>query len=159
MTAAPDPNPTAFPTAREWAEAVLEVRTRLMARRQRAFPAGALRKCPTCHKKSLEGRDDLLRETIVGSMAVVHHNLHGARCRSCGTELLEPYEELALEEAGPERRLTDYKARITSVSGKNLGTYWPKDIVRVMDLHSQDALHVQVLDADTMIIQRHHQHE
>jgi YgiT-type zinc finger domain-containing protein len=151
--------PDTYPSPREWAEALLALRMRLMKQRPRAFPPGTVRKCPVCGKKTLESREDLLRETIVGSMALIHHNLHGARCRSCDTEFLEAYEELALEEAGAARKLTDYQARVTSVSGKNLGTYWPKDIVRVMDLHSQDALHVQVLDRDTMIIQRQHEHD
>ena len=137
----------------------MALRNRLMHERPRAFPRGSVRKCPACAKKALKSRDDLIREMVVGAMALVHHNLHGARCDSCKTEFLEAYEELALEESGPERRLTDYQARVTSVSGKNLGTYWPKDIVRVMGLHSQDALQVQVLDEDTMLIQRHHEHD
>ncbi|MCA1810492.1 MAG: hypothetical protein LC623_00585 [Halobacteriales archaeon] len=129
-----------------------------MHKRPRAFPPGIVRKCPVCSKKALESRDDLLREVIVGAMALIHHNLHGARCKSCKTEFLEAYEDLALEEGSPLRALTDYQARVTSVSGKNLGTYWPKDVVRVMDLHSQDALRVQVLDPDTMLIHRAHEH-
>lgn len=101
----------------------------------------------------------MIRETLVGSVALVHHNLHGARCTQCGTEFLEAYEEISLEEVGPERYLSDYLAKVTSVSGRNLGTYWPKDIVRTMDLHNQDSLHVQVLDQDTMLIERRHDHD
>ena len=158
MPEASDADPNRFPTPREWAEAALELRNRLMQERPRAFPANSIRKCPTCTRKTLESRSDLIREVVVGAMAFVHHNLHGARCKACKTEYLEAYEEIALEEAGPERSLSDYLAKVTSVSGKNLGTYWPKDVVRVMRLHSQDALRVQVLDSDTMIIQRTHDH-
>lgn len=150
---------TTYPTPREWAAAVTELRDRLMEGRPRAFPPGSKRACPVCSKETLESRDDLVRETISGSMALVHHNLHGARCSDCGTEFLEAYEEVAMEEAGPTRHLPDYLAKVTSVSGKNIGTYWPKDIVRVMDLHLQDALRVQVLDKDTMMIHREHAHE
>lgn len=147
-----------FPTPREWAEATLALRNRLMQERPRAFPPGSIRKCPNCAKKALASRSDLIREVVVGAMAFVHHNLHGARCKACKTEYLEAYEEVAMEETGPERSLSDYLAKVTSVSGRNLGTYWPKDVVRAMDLHSQDALRVQVLDSDTMIIQRTHGH-
>ncbi len=87
-------------------------------------------------------------------MALVHHHLHGARCQHCGSEFLEAYEDLALEEARPEDRLADYEAKVTNVSGRNLGTYWPKDVVRVMELSNQDALEVQILDPDTMIVRR-----
>jgi hypothetical protein len=153
------PSEATHPSPREWAQAIMDLRTRLMQKRPRAFPPGTTRKCPVCSKKALESRDDLLREVVVGAMALIHHNLHGARCKSCKTEFLEAYEELALEDGGPERTLTDYQAKVTSVSGKNLGTYWPKDVVRVMDLHSQDSLRVQVLDEDTMLIQRQHEHE
>ncbi|HLF16735.1 MAG TPA: hypothetical protein VI796_04810 [Candidatus Thermoplasmatota archaeon] len=147
------------PTPREWADSVVALRNRLMRERKRAFPPETTRKCPVCSKKALEGRDDLMREIVVGSMAFVHHNLHGARCKNCKSEFLESYEEIALEETGPERMLSDYLAKVTSVSGKNLGTYWPKDVVRAMKLHSQDSLRVQVLGEDTMIIQREHGHE
>lgn len=129
-----------------------------MHERPRLFPAGQTRRCPQCGKRALEGREDLVREAIIGAMALVHHNLHGARCRQCGAEFLEAYEEVALEEAGPARSLPDYEARVTSVSGRNLGTYWPRDVVRVMQLHKEDALHVQVLDQDTMILRRRHRH-
>ena len=153
-----DPAQNRFPTPREWAEAMLELRNRLMHERPRAFPPDSIRKCPHCGKKGLESRSDLIREVVVGAMAFVHHNLHGARCKACKTEYLEAYEEIALEETGPERSLSDYMAKVTSVSGRNLGTYWPKDVVRAMDLRSQDALRVQILDSDTMIIQRTHEH-
>lgn len=129
-----------------------------MKERKRAFPPGSIRKCPVCAKKALESRQDLIREQVVGSIVFVHHNLHGARCRNCKTEFLEAYEDIALEQGGPERQLSDYEAKVTSVSGKNLGTYWPKDVVRVMKLHSQDSLRVQKLDDDRMIIQRQHSH-
>ncbi len=147
-----------YPSAREWASAATDLRNHLMETKPRAFPPGPARTCPVCSKLALASRDDLVREVVVGAIALVHHNLHGARCESCGTEFLEAYEELALEEAGPERTLSDYQAKVTSVSGRNLGTYWPKDVVRVMNLHSQDALSVQILDADTMLIRRRHDH-
>lgn len=152
------PESETYPTPSQWANAILELRNRLMHERKRIFPPGSTRDCPTCSKHALESRDDLMRETVVGSMALVHHNLHGARCANCGAEFLETYEEIALEEAGPERTLSDYHAKVTSVSGRNLGTYWPKDVVRAMDLHNQDSLRVQVLDQDTMLIARRHEH-
>lgn len=154
MTDDDDPPEPVFPTPREWMTAVHELRSRLMQDRPRAFPPGKTRTCPVCDKRMLESRDDLVRETVVGAMALVHHHLHGARCRHCGSEFLEAYEELALEEVRPEDRLADYEAKVTNVSGRNLGTYWPKDVVRVMNLSNQDALKVQVLDPDTMIVRR-----
>jgi YgiT-type zinc finger domain-containing protein len=151
--------PDSYPTPSQWVNAVTQLRNRLMQERKRAFPVGTIRGCPVCSKKALESRDDVMRETIVGAMALIHHNLHGARCSNCGAEFLESYEEIALEEAGPQRILSDYHAKITSVSGRNLGTYWPKDVVRAMDLHSQDSLRVQILDQDTMLIARRHEHD
>lgn len=146
------------PTPQEWVHAAFDLRNRLTKQRRRVFESGKVRRCPSCGKRALEGRDDLARETIVGSMAIVHHNLHGARCRHCRAEFLESYEEIALEEAGKAREIPDYEARVTSVSGRNLGTYWPRDVVRVMQLHKEDMLHVQVLDRDTMILHRRHRH-
>lgn len=159
MTTPTEISEARYPTPREWIQAVVELRNQMMQRRPRAFAPGTIRKCPVCSKKTLESRDDLLREVLVGAIVLVHHNLHGARCKNCKTEFLEAYEEIALEESGPERTLSDYSAKVTSVSGKNLGTYWPRDVVRVLNLHNQDALRVQVLDEDTMLIQRKHEHD
>ncbi len=154
MTENDDASETVFPTPQAWMEAVHELRSRLMQDRPRAFPPGSTRKCPECEESTLESRDDIVRETVVGAMALVHHHLHGARCSHCGSEFLEAYEELALEETRPGDRVADYEAKVTNVSGRNLGTYWPKDVVRVMNLSNQDALQVQVLDPDTMILRR-----
>lgn len=148
-----------LPTLDAWFQAMRKTRDRLINERPRAFPPGSKRKCPECEKRTLESREDLMRETTVGAVVILHHNLHGARCTHCKTEFLESYEEIALEEHGPPKGLADYQAKVTSVSGRNLGTYWPKDVVRVMDLHNKDGLRVQILDADTMVIRRRHEHE
>jgi hypothetical protein len=154
-----EPIATTHPAPRQWSQAISNLRDRLMAERPRAFLPGSTRRCPQCAKRALESRYDLVRESVAGAIAVVHRNLHGARCTACGTEYLESYEELAIEDAGWQHALANYQAKVTSVSGRNLGTYWPKDVVRVMALHNQDALHVQVLDQDTMLIRRHHNHD
>ncbi len=159
MSATTDPKNKTTPNPQDWAQAMHETRNRLMKDKPRAFPSGTKRKCPVCQRRTLESRDDLMRETTVGSIVLIHHNLHGARCTQCATEFLEAFEEITLEENGPERILTDYQAKVTSVSGRNLGTYWPKDVVRMMDLHNQDGLRVQILDSDTMVIRREHDHE
>lgn len=140
-------------STKEWARHVGQTRARLAKRAERNFPPGSTRKCPECGKRTLESRDDLVRETQRHAMMVVHHHLHGARCKSCGIEILEIYEDVALEDA-LDRFAPDYAAKVTAVSGRNLGTYWPKDVVRVMNLHSQDALLVQILDQDTMVLRR-----
>lgn len=142
------------PDPRQWAEALLKTRQRLMTSRPCAFPSGTRRTCPVCHKRTLVGREDLLRETAVGAVVIVHHNLHGARCTQCKAEFLEAFEELVLEDETLFERYADYQAKVTSVSGRNLGTYWPKDIVRLMGLHNQDDLRVQILDPDTMLVRR-----
>lgn len=148
------PDPERFPTQKEWAEGVQRSRERLLKERPRVFLPGSIWTCPMCGEEQMESCSNIVRETLLGSLVILHHNLHGARCISCGSEVIEAYEQIALEATEELHRVADYQAKVTSVSGRNLGTYWPKDVVRVMGLHSQDPLRIQVIDEDTMLVRR-----
>lgn len=138
------PEPEAFEARKAAAEAG--------ARRARLWPAGSVSKCPKCGKRALEGRDDLVERVARPGHVIVFRHMRGARCRACAAQWLEPGEHLNIEaEAGAEI-VGDYEVKISRVGSGTLGTYWPKDLVRVLGLKPKKRAYVKVLDADTALI-------
>lgn len=130
-----------------------------MKKQRRIWPEGEKRTCPHCKKKTLLGKSDLTREIDATGAVLVFANLHGALCGTCGTEYLEGYEQVALE----ERAGTAYRGHVTgtvsALGGKKLGTYWPKDIQQALDLHAKDELKITPLAPDTAVVRVVHRHE
>lgn len=146
-------------TTRQWQERVAASRKRLMAREGRIWPDGSKRTCPICKKRTLVGRSDLVREVDSDGVVLVFSNLHGGHCTNCGTETLEPYEQVALEERAGTAFRTTIEGSVTTLGGNKLGTYWPKDIAEALGLHAKDRLRITPLAPDTAVVRVVHDHE
>lgn len=123
-----------------------------MQGRKRVWPEGAKRTCPLCGKKALVGQSDLTREVDSDGAVLVFANLHGARCRHCETEFLEAYEQIAIEERAGTAFRAPAAGSVTSLGGRKLGTYWPKDVANALGLHAKDQLHITALSKDTAVV-------
>lgn len=139
-------------TARQWQANVLKARNRIMKRRKRLWPEGTTKTCPICHKKALLGRSDLAREVDADGAVLVFANLHGAVCKACGTEFLEGYEQVAIEERAASAFRAPVTGSVTSLGGNKLGTYWPKDVAAALGLHAKDVLKITALSKDTAVV-------
>lgn len=160
MTDDPIPAPPRYPTRKEWEAGVHAARQDTLKGRRRHWPTGTTHTCPSCGVKgAFVGREDLTSHTEANGVAVAFHNLHGGQCTKCHAQALEDYEIILIEDLAPPAFRSDHKARITRLSKRNLGTYWPQDVIRLMGLHPQDDLIVKVLDADTMVLERRHAHD
>ncbi|MHB8586693.1 MAG: hypothetical protein ACYDDF_12780 [Thermoplasmatota archaeon] len=144
-------------TTQEWQARVRRVRDRYAKRRTRVWPEGTIRTCPLCGKRSLRGVSDLSREEESNGVMVVFANLHGARCQSCGTEFLEAYEQIALEDKAQAAFRGAVSGSVTALGGHKLGTYWPRDIARALDLHAKDQLLITPLSEDTAVVRVVHE--
>lgn len=141
----PDP-----PTPEEFEARRAEARR--AAQRQRLWPHGSVSKCPRCDERALEGRDDLTQRVTRPGQIIVFRHLRGAKCRACEAQFLEPGEALNVEaEAGPDL-VGDYEVKVSRIGSGTLGTYWPKDLVRVLGLKPKKRAFVKVLDADTALV-------
>lgn len=145
-------------TARQWQKQVLETRERYLHERKRVWPEGQTRTCPVCKKRALVGRSDLVREIDADGAVLVFANLHGASCGSCGTEFLEGYEQMAIEERAGTGFRAPIAGSVTMLGGKKLGTYWPKDVAAALNMHAKDALEITPLAPDTIVVRIKHQH-
>lgn len=135
----------------EWEERVQAARETI-EEADRLWPDGEVHECPECGEETFEGRSDLTVRVTRGPHVVSFRHLHGAECTSCGAATLEPYEALAVEDEAGLGFHPDYEASVSRIGSGTLGTYWPKDVERVLDLHPDKKAFIEVVDRDTVLV-------
>lgn len=129
-----------------------ETERRLRSRDHRFVEEGKVRGCLHCGARALRGRSDLTHREVKDGLVYEFHNLHGAKCGKCGAQFLENYEIMAIEDVVFPNFAPDYAAKVSNIGSGTVGTYWPKDVVRVMGLTPHTPASIQVLDRDTALI-------
>ncbi|MBI4393145.1 MAG: hypothetical protein HY556_05005 [Euryarchaeota archaeon] len=127
-----------------------DIREKLEA--TRLWPIGSVTACPKCDRKSFVGREDLSYLVSRPGRVLVFRHLQGARCTACGTECLEPKEWVAIEGEAGLPMLADYEAKVSRIGSGTLGTYWPRDVVRLLELDPSLKAFIQVLDKRTALV-------
>lgn len=140
------------PPEREASEALVEDQRRAFAARSRLWPDGAVAECPSCGRKAFVGRNDLSHEVARPAGVVVFRHLHGAKCSHCGAQSLEPWELMQIDDEVGPGQVGDYEAKVSNIGTGTVGTYWPKDVVRVMNLRPDTRVFIQILDRETALV-------
>ncbi|MHB8586328.1 MAG: hypothetical protein ACYDDF_10905 [Thermoplasmatota archaeon] len=131
---------------------------RLMREQREAFATlrlwkeGSATLCPTCGRRSFVSRSDLSHEVARPGGVVIFRHVRGAKCSHCGAQALEPAEIIAIEAEVGIGQVADYEAKVSNIGSGTVGTYWPKDVVRVMNLNPDTKAFIQVLDRETALI-------
>lgn len=118
----------------------------------RLWPPGSVSACPSCERRSFVGRDDLSAEIARPGGVVVYRHLRGAKCSNCDGQSLEPGEQMQIEREAGVGQVADYEAKVSNIGSGTVGTYWPKDVVRVMNLSPETRAYIQVIDRETALI-------
>lgn len=126
--------------------------TRRILRGRRHWKTGQTYVCPSCGKRALVGRDDLSHEEPRGKAILVYRRLKGARCTHCDAQLLEASEVLDIEEEAGVGFHPDYQAKVTRIGKGTLGTYWPKDVERLLRLRPDLRVYIEILSPDAALI-------
>ena len=142
----------AVPSAEQWAKELEQVTAQLAKRGKRLWPRDSVHACPRCGKKALEGRDDLSLEMPSQGHVISFRHLQGARCRSCAYQVLEAADQFAIEQEVGATFHGDYQAKVSRIGSGTLGTYWPKDVQRVMHLEPHDVARIHVIAPDTAVV-------
>ncbi|HEX9817073.1 MAG TPA: hypothetical protein VGB18_08840 [Candidatus Thermoplasmatota archaeon] len=143
--------PDIAPTGQaEWNRMRARIRKKLVEKI--VFQVGTGYPCPDCGQKELRAAEDLSMEIVRGATVVMVVNLHGARCRRCGTEILEPRETLRLDAIAGVASEPDEIVRVTTIGRGTLGTYWPKDVERKMDLKPGTRLTLRYLSRSSALL-------
>jgi YgiT-type zinc finger domain-containing protein len=139
-----------FPTREEWQDRIGRYREAIKG--QRIWPAGSVSECPQCRKSALVGSNELVHRVVRPGNVQTFRNLRGAKCSACGSQFFEPEETIAVEDAVGVGVMADFEAKVSNIGSGTLGTYWPKDVVRVMDLEPGRPAFIQILDKDTALV-------
>lgn len=140
------------PTVEQWARELEQVKAQLGKRTKRLWPADSKTTCPKCGNKTFEGRDDLGLEIPSHGHVIIFRHLQGARCSKCAYQVLEPTDQVAVEKEAGVSFHSDYEAKVSRIGSGTLGTYWPKDVQRVMQLEPQDVARIHVIAPDTAVV-------
>lgn len=119
---------------------------------ERVWPEGGVFECPRCGKETFEGRSDLTYRATRGRHVVSFRRLHGASCTDCGAKTLEPYEQIEVEDEAGVGVHPDYEASVSRIGSGSLGTYWPKDVERVLGLHPDKTAFIEIIDRDAVLV-------
>lgn len=138
------------PSKAEFEEVRRQVQETLRTRR--LWPTGSVTRCPQCGEKAFLGRDDLSVSLPRPGGVLIFHHLRGAKCQACSAQSLEPADMVAVEDVAGVGTVADYEAKVTKIGSGTMGTYWPKDVVRVLHLSQGKRAFIQVLDRDTVLI-------
>lgn len=121
-------------------------------RQLRLWPDGSVSPCPSCERKAFVGRSDLSHEVARPGGVVIYRHIRGAKCSHCGAQSIEPSEQIHIESEVGIGQVADYEAKVSNIGSGTVGTYWPKDVVRVMNLSPDTRAYIQVIDRETALI-------
>jgi hypothetical protein len=138
------------PTRAEFEKAGREALAAVLGRRQ--WPTGSVGPCPSCKRKTFIGRDDLEHRVVRPGGVIIFRHLRGAKCQSCGAQSLEMEDMIDVEDESGAGVVGDYKARVCIIGSGSWGTYWPRDVVRNLDLERKTHAFIKILDADTVVV-------
>ncbi len=143
------------PSKAEWEKRRKEYLAAIKA--NRLWPEGSVSACPTCHKRALVGRSDLVHQEVRPGNVQTFRNLRGAKCEACGSQFLDPEEIIAIEDTIGVGVVADFEAKVSRIGTGTLGTYWPKDVVRNLGLEPDTRAFIQVLDRETALVKFVHE--
>jgi YgiT-type zinc finger domain-containing protein len=104
-----------------------------LSKRPRIKLRGKSIECPTCGGEMVYS-EDLTFEAQMSDTNVVILNLSGHKCAACGEKAFDSWSSQKIEEATRQKVGGGYECRITRVGGRQLGLYFPKDVLREMEI-------------------------
>lgn len=134
-------------------EQVRDLQARLLeTEREPLLPEGEITQCPICGGEMVTTND--LKKAIPTPMGLtVVTRLPGARCTRCDASQYDPAAVALILEHSAEEIIADYETSVTQASGQSLGTYFKKDLSRVLGLEGTEHLRWTVLDKDHALVE------
>jgi YgiT-type zinc finger domain-containing protein len=138
------------PTPKEWAEDGNLMRARI--RKRRFWKLGEVHECPRCGKDTFVGADRITRMFTKGGKTFVFLNMRGAECTECGAHVLEAHEQITVEDHIGAEYTPNYGAKVTRIGSGSLGTYWPKDVERLLGLQPNTRAFIEVVGPNAVFV-------
>lgn len=122
--------------------------------REGLLPEGEVTECPVCGGE-MESTEDLEKTIPTPRGLTVVTRLSGARCTQCKTRQFDPAAIALIMKHSSQEIVADYETSVTKASGNTLGTYFKKDLSRVLGLTGDEHLRWTVLDEDRALVEIH----
>lgn len=92
--------------------------------------------CPECGG-TMHPSHDLTFDVNLEKGRVIIPNLSGHKCERCGDQYFDDRSSDIIDRYTAEEALGGHEIKITTVGGGKLGIYFPKDVLRDMDITSE----------------------
>lgn len=136
-------------------EQVRRLHARILAtEREPLLPEEEVTECPSCGGEMV-ATDDLEKTIPTPRGLTVVTRLPGACCTQCRARQFDPGAIALIMEHSTQEIVADYETSVTKASGNTLGTYFKKDLSRVLGLTGDEHLRWTVLDEDRALVEIH----
>lgn len=108
--------------------------------------------CPECGGK-MHPSDDLTFDVNLPEGRLIIPNLSGHRCERCGDEYYDSKSSDIIDKHTAGKVSGGHEARITTVGGGKLGIYFPKDVLRDMDIKSKQKIIIKPISRKKAILE------
>ncbi len=109
--------------------------------------------CPVCGSQSVSFADNLVFEVVLTGERIVIPNLSGLRCSNCGDFAFDADSSKIINEHTGNKPAGGYECRISTVGAEKLGMYFPKDVLRVMEITKKGKAIVTPLSRRKMMVE------
>jgi len=109
--------------------------------------------CHVCGAMSVSFVDDLVFEVVLTGERIVIPNLTGIRCSNCGDFAFDSDSSKIIDEHTGNKPAGGYECGISTVGAGKLGMYFPKDVLRVMEITKKGKAIVTPLSRRKMIVE------
>jgi len=109
--------------------------------------------CHVCGSGSVSFVDDLVFEVVLTGERIVIPNLTGIRCSNCGDFAFDSDSSKIIDEHTGNKTAGGYECGISTVGAGKLGMYFPKDVLRVMEITKKGKAIVTPLSRRKMIVE------
>jgi len=124
---------------------------RLAKRRTKAKP-GEKMGCPTCGSVMRYANDMVFDCHVLGERIVIP-NLSGLRCGQCGEQAYDLYSSDIIDRYTSDKVMGGYECSISVVGAGKLGMYFPKDVLRTMDIKPKTRAIIKPLTRRKMVVE------
>lgn len=108
--------------------------------------------CPMCGGR-MRYSEDLVFEVHAEGRQIVIPNLSGVRCEKCGDESFDMSSSTIIDRYTRDEAVGGHETSITVVGAGKLGMYFPKDVLRTMDLRPKSKAIIKPLTRRKMVVE------
>lgn len=109
--------------------------------------------CTICGGNTMDYAEDLVFDCYVLGERIIMPNLTGLRCRTCGEMGYDAPSSDIIDRYMHEKVTGGYEVTVSTLSAGKLGLYFPKDVLRTMDIKAKIKAIIKPISKKKMVIE------